>query len=98
VRHLFDDISYARRNTFMWNSLLSMYAKSDHLPDARVVFVHMLNRDAVSWTIMVVGLNRSVRFWDAVKTFLDMVGEGFASSQLTLMNVLSSCASSSSWG
>jgi pentatricopeptide repeat protein len=57
---MFDDIPYAWQNTFTWNSLLSMYTKSDRLPDTRVVFVDMLNRDAVSWTIMVVGLNHSV--------------------------------------
>ena len=62
VRNLFDDIPYAWRNTFTWNSLLSMYAKSDRLPYTRVVFVDMLNRDVVSWTIMVVGLNHSVWF------------------------------------
>ncbi|XP_008665507.1 pentatricopeptide repeat-containing protein At2g22070 [Zea mays] len=98
ARCLFDDIPYARRNAFTWNSLLSLYAKSGRLPDAHVVFAEMPDRDAVSWTIMIVGLNRSGRFWDAVKTFLDMVSEGFAPSQFTLTNVLSSCAAMEACG
>jgi len=75
-----------------------MYTKSGRLADARVVFAEMPERDAVSWTVMVVGLNRAGRFWDAVKTFLDMVRVGLAPSQFTLTNVLSSCAATEARG
>lgn len=92
ARRLFDEIPAAQRNVFTWNSLLSMYAKSGRLADARAVFAGMPERDAVSWTIMVVGLNRAGRFGEAVGTFLDMVADGLAPTQFTLTNVLSSCA------
>ncbi|KAJ1293385.1 hypothetical protein BS78_01G063900 [Paspalum vaginatum] len=98
ARRFFDEIPDARRNMFTWNSLLSMYAKSGRLADARVVFAGMPERDAVSWTVMVVGLNRAGRFWEAVKAFLDMVSEGLVPSQFTLTNVLSSCASTEACG
>jgi pentatricopeptide repeat protein len=58
----------------------------------------MPERDAVSWTVMIVGLNRAGRFWEAVKTFVDMVGEGLAPTQFTLTNVLSSCAATEASG
>ncbi|CAN6286659.1 unnamed protein product [Urochloa humidicola] len=92
ARRLFEEIPAARRNVFTWNTLLSMYAKSGHLADTRAVFAEMPERDAVSWTVMVVGLNRAGRFWEAVKTFLEMVEEGLTPTQFTLTNVLSSCA------
>ncbi|KAI4985161.1 hypothetical protein ZWY2020_017791 [Hordeum vulgare] len=92
ARRLFDEVPAARRNVFTWNSLLSAYAKSGRLADARAVFAEMPERDAVSWTVMVVGLNRARRFWEAVEAFLDMVGDGLAPTQFTLTNVLSSCA------
>ncbi|CAL4927603.1 unnamed protein product [Urochloa decumbens] len=98
ARRLFEEIPAARRNVFTWNTLLSMYAKSGRLADARAVFAEMPERDAVSWTIMVVGLNRTGRFWEAVKTFLDMVGEGLTPTQFTLTNVLSSCAATEASG
>ena len=92
ARNLFDEIPPVRRNAFTWNTLLSMYAKSGRLADARAVFDEMPERDAVSWTVMIVGLNRTGRFREAVKTFVDMVGEGLAPTQFTLTNVLSVCA------
>ncbi|OEL34418.1 Pentatricopeptide repeat-containing protein [Dichanthelium oligosanthes] len=92
ARRLFEEIPAARRNVFTWNSLLSMYAKSGRLADARAVFAEMPEQDTVSWTVMIVGLNRSGRFWEAVKTFLDMIGEGLVPTHFTLTNVLSSCA------
>jgi pentatricopeptide repeat protein len=98
ARRLFDEIPSSRRNVFTWNSFLSMYAKSGRLADARAVFAEMPERDAVSWTVMVVGLNRAGRFWEAVKTFLDMVGEGLTPTQFTLTNVLSSCAATEASG
>ncbi|XP_062212569.1 pentatricopeptide repeat-containing protein At2g22070-like [Phragmites australis] len=98
ARRLFDEIPVARRNVFTWNSLMSMYAKSGRLADARAVFAEMPERDAVSWTVMVVGLNRAGRYGEAVRTFLDMVGEGLAPTQFTLTNVLSSCATTLTGG
>ncbi|CAN6281170.1 unnamed protein product [Urochloa humidicola] len=98
ARRLFEEIPAARRNVFTWNTLLSMYAKSGRLADARAVFAEMPERDAVSWTVMVVGLNRAGRFWEAVKTFLDMVGEGLTPTQFTLTNVLSSCTATEASG
>ncbi|CAN6303354.1 unnamed protein product [Urochloa humidicola] len=98
ARRLFEEIPAARRNVFTWNTLLSMYAKSGCLADARAVFAEMPERDAVSWTIMVVGLNRAGRFWEAVETFLDMVGEGLTPTQFTLTNVLSSCTATEASG
>ncbi|XP_052149666.1 pentatricopeptide repeat-containing protein At2g22070 [Oryza glaberrima] len=92
ARSLFDEIPLARRNVFTWNSLLSMFAKSGRLADARGVFAEMPERDAVSWTVMVVGLNRAGRFGEAIKTLLDMTADGFTPTQFTLTNVLSSCA------
>ncbi|XP_025793975.1 pentatricopeptide repeat-containing protein At2g22070 [Panicum hallii] len=98
ARNLFNEIPPVRRNVFTWNTLLSMYAKSGRLADARAMFDGMPERDAVSWTVMIVGLNRAGRFWEAVKTFVDMVGEGLAPTQFTLTNVLSSCAATEASG
>uniref|UniRef100_A0A0D9VZL7 DYW domain-containing protein n=1 Tax=Leersia perrieri TaxID=77586 RepID=A0A0D9VZL7_9ORYZ len=92
ARRMFDEIPVARRNVFTWNSLLSMFAKSGRLADARGVFDEMPERDAVSWTVMVVGLNRAGRFGEAVKTLLYMTADGFTPTQFTLTNVLSACA------
>ncbi|KAL5219235.1 hypothetical protein ABZP36_019919 [Zizania latifolia] len=92
ARRLFFEIPVARRNVFTWNTLMSMFAKSGRLADARAVFGEMPERDAVSWTVMVVGLNRAGRFGEAVKTLVDMTADGFTPTQFTLTNVLSACA------
>ncbi|KAF7061163.1 hypothetical protein CFC21_067881 [Triticum aestivum] len=98
ARRLFDEVPAAQRNVFTWNSLLSSYAKSGQLADARALFAEMPERDAVSWTVMVVGLNRARRFGEAVEAFLDMVGDRLAPTQFTLTNVLSSCAAAEAGG
>ncbi|KQK12964.2 hypothetical protein BRADI_1g07090v3 [Brachypodium distachyon] len=98
ARRLFDEIPAAQRNVFTWNSLLSLYAKSGRLADARAVFAEMPERDPVSWTVMVVGLNRVGRFGEAIKMFLDMVTDGLSPTQFTLTNVLSSCAATEARG
>ncbi|KAG8061102.1 hypothetical protein GUJ93_ZPchr0003g18132 [Zizania palustris] len=92
ARLLFFEIPVARRNVFTWNTLMSMFAKSARLADARAVFGEMPERDAVSWTVMVVGLNRAGRFGEAVNTLVDMIADGFTPTQFTLTNVLSACA------
>ncbi|GJN23145.1 hypothetical protein PR202_gb10767 [Eleusine coracana subsp. coracana] len=98
AHRLFNEIPAGRRNAFTWNTLLSMYAKSDRLGDARAVFAEMPERDAVAWTVMIVGLNRAGRLREAVRAFLDMVGEGLAPTQYTLTNMLSSCAAAEAGG
>ncbi|KAK3149187.1 hypothetical protein QOZ80_3AG0214090 [Eleusine coracana subsp. coracana] len=98
AHRLFNEIPAGRRNAFTWNTLLSMYAKSGLLSDARAVFAEMPERDAVAWTVMIVGLNRAGRLREAVRAFLDMVGEGLAPTQYTLTNMLSSCAATEAGG
>lgn len=75
------------------NSLINMYAKCDAINDAYSVFNLMFDKDSVSWSSMISGLDQNECFEDALLIFRTMKRIGFIPSNFTLISTLSSCSS-----
>ncbi|XP_022958961.1 pentatricopeptide repeat-containing protein At2g46050, mitochondrial isoform X1 [Cucurbita moschata] len=85
IKHSFDlDILVA-------SSLVNMYAKNNHLYDARKAFDEMPIRNSVSWTTMIVGYGQQEHGKEAVKLLRRMFEEDYYPDELTFASVLSSC-------
>lgn len=75
------------------NSLINMYAKCGATEDAFSVFNLMHDKDSVSWSSMISGLDQNECFEDALLHFHAMKRTGLVPSNFTLISALSSCSS-----
>ncbi|XP_055814386.1 pentatricopeptide repeat-containing protein At2g46050, mitochondrial [Solanum dulcamara] len=73
------------------SALIDMYAKSEHIPNARKAFDEMAFRNVVSWTTIIVGYGRRGDGKEAMELLKRMLREDFVPDELTLASVLSSC-------
>ncbi|TMX05011.1 hypothetical protein EJD97_003598 [Solanum chilense] len=73
------------------SALVDMYAKNEHITDARKAFDAMAFRNVVSWTTIIVGYGRRGDGKEAMELLKRMVREDFVPDELTLASVLSSC-------
>ncbi|CAN4111563.1 unnamed protein product [Withania somnifera] len=73
------------------SALVDMYAKNEHIADARKAFDVMAFRNVVSWTTIIVGYGRRGDGKEAVELLKRMLREDFVPDELTLASVLSSC-------
>ncbi|XP_016487524.1 pentatricopeptide repeat-containing protein At2g46050, mitochondrial-like [Nicotiana tabacum] len=73
------------------SALVDMYAKNEHITDARKVFDAMAFRNVVSWNTIIVGYGRRGDGKEAVDLLKRMLREDFVPDELTLASVLSSC-------
>lgn len=74
------------------NSLVSMYAKTGSLRDARAAFDAMPSRCAVTWTAMLVGYAQNGRGRRALRVYEDMVRAGCRPDYVTFVGVLFACS------
>ncbi|KAL0720669.1 hypothetical protein Bca4012_035268 [Brassica carinata] len=72
-------------------ALVDMYAKSNHMRDARECFESMVVRNVVSWNAMIVGYGQNGEGREAVRLFGEMRSENLQPDELTFASVLSSC-------
>lgn len=75
------------------NGLVNMYAKCGAIADACSVFRFMIDKDSVSWSSMIAGLDQNGYFEDAVTNFSEMKRSGLVPSNFTLISAFSSCSS-----
>eukprot|EP01018_Ginkgo_biloba_P024259 Gb_34736 [translate_table: standard] len=74
------------------SALVDMYTKSWSLAKARQVFDKMPERNAVSWTAMIVGYTLGGYGKEALQLYRKMSGEGMSPTYTTFASVLSACA------
>ncbi|XP_061376341.1 putative pentatricopeptide repeat-containing protein At5g52630 [Gastrolobium bilobum] len=79
--------------TFLTNHFLNFYSKCGELDYTIKLFDRMPQRNMVSWTAMITGFSRNLRFGEALYTFCQMRVEGEVTSQFALSSVLQACAS-----
>lgn len=79
-------------DTFVRNSLISMYAKCRQTDHARAVFEKMGEKSIASWSA-IIGAHASVEMWhECLVLFSDMSNEGcWRAEESTLVSVLSAC-------
>jgi len=74
--------------------MLAGYTKAGELESARRLFFEMPQRDAVSWSTVIVGFTSNGHFDDACSFFRDLLTEGLKPNEATLTGILSACAQS----
>nr|KYP76440.1 hypothetical protein KK1_020683 [Cajanus cajan] len=75
------------------NALVDMYAKCGVVSDARYVFETTFDKDVVSWNSIISGSAQSGEPYEALELFKRMRLEFFSLDAVTLVGVLSACAS-----
>ncbi|XP_077230009.1 tetratricopeptide repeat (TPR)-like superfamily protein [Tasmannia lanceolata] len=79
-------------DTYVQNSLLSMYMNCGEKEKARLVFDKMRNRTIVSWNTMIVGNFQNGYGDEALEVFDQMKDEGVEPDCATVVSVLPVCA------
>nr|BAN18186.1 pentatricopeptide repeat protein [Physcomitrium patens] len=75
------------------NALTNMYTKSGSIDDARMIFEEMVERDVISWNVMIGGLAQHGRGQEAFDLFLEMQRDGFVPDATTYISILNANAS-----
>jgi len=79
-------------NVFAGSALLDMYAKCGSIDDARRVFDNILDRNAVSWTSMIIGYAQNGCGEEALQIFEQMLLVGMKPDNITFVGVLTACS------
>ncbi|XVE79963.1 hypothetical protein DITRI_Ditri14bG0099600 [Diplodiscus trichospermus] len=80
-------------NSFIGSALIDMYGKCGDLVSARRVFDGMHEKDVVTWNAMITGYAQNGMSDEAIKLFHAMKYAGVKPDKITLVGVLSACAS-----
>ncbi|KAF3794325.1 Pentatricopeptide repeat-containing protein [Nymphaea thermarum] len=76
---------------FLGNALADMYAKCGCIESSCRVFSEMVERDVISWSIIIAGLAMHGHADEAFKYFWQMSRCGMRPNDITFMGVLSAC-------
>ncbi|KAL0384152.1 UNVERIFIED_CONTAM: putative pentatricopeptide repeat-containing protein [Sesamum radiatum] len=75
-------------NVFLGNRLMNAYASCGLIDKAQIIFSQILNKNLVSWTILISGLTKNGRFLEAIEVFYEMVVQEIRPNEITLASVL----------
>lgn len=80
-------------DSVLFNSLISLYSKSGDWAKARKIFESMGNkRDLVSWSAMISCFANNKMEFEAILTFLDLLGNGFCPNEYCFTAVIRACS------
>ncbi|KAM1543508.1 hypothetical protein ACFX15_012670 [Malus domestica] len=80
-------------NTYVGSALIGMYGKCGDLSSARRVFDSMKKKDVITWNAMISGYAQNGMSDEAMVLFDGMKEAGVNPDKITLVGVLSACAS-----
>lgn len=75
------------QNVFLANNLLMTYIGCGRMSEARQVFVQLLQKDVISWNVMIGGYTGE----EAMEIFNQMRQEGAEPNEITYLNILKAC-------
>ncbi|XP_011075559.1 pentatricopeptide repeat-containing protein At2g03380, mitochondrial [Sesamum indicum] len=75
------------------NAVVDMYAKCSRIEDAIYLFESMVDKDVVSWNSILSGYSRNGYAYEAMRLFSRMRANCFRPDPVTLVTLLSVCAS-----
>ncbi|OVA12533.1 Pentatricopeptide repeat [Macleaya cordata] len=81
-------------DAFISSSLIDMYAKSGSIEQSRRVFDGLVEKDAVSWTVMITGYGIHGLGGEAIELFEMMQREGLKPDRYTFIGILMACSHS----
>lgn len=74
------------------NGLINMYTKSGSFKEGNSVFARIKNRDLISWNTMIAGYGMHGLGENALRTFYQMIEDGFEPDGVSFVAVLSACS------
>ncbi|XP_016483411.1 pentatricopeptide repeat-containing protein At2g34400-like isoform X1 [Nicotiana tabacum] len=80
-------------NSFMGSALINMYGKCGDLVSARRIFDGMKKKDVITWNAMISGYAQNGLSDETISLFNAMKETGVNLNNITLVSVLSACAS-----
>ncbi|KMS95968.1 hypothetical protein BVRB_003290 [Beta vulgaris subsp. vulgaris] len=80
------------RETTVCNAFIDLYAKCGDLPMAREVFKNLLEKDSVSWSVMINGYGLHGDGDAAITLLAEMEDSGMKPDNITYLSVLSACS------
>ncbi|KAL8101488.1 hypothetical protein AgCh_033402 [Apium graveolens] len=86
--------SYYVSDTFVWTSLIDMYAKCGNIEDSYNLFKRVNVREIGPWNAMIVGLAQHGHGKEALKLFNSLISVGIKPDGVTFIGVLSACGHS----
>lgn len=75
------------------NALVDMYAKCHMIGDARYVFETVFDKDVIAWNSIISGYTQNGYAYEALELFDQMRSDSVYPDAITLVSVLSACAS-----
>jgi pentatricopeptide repeat protein len=80
------------------NALIDMYAKCHLIRDARYIFETVVFKDVITWNSIISGYSQVGSVYEAIELFHQMRSDSISPDAVTLVSVLSACASLSALG
>lgn len=74
------------------NALMDMYCKCGNLEDANCIFSHMVHKDVISWSAMLMGMAQNGFSRKALDLFEEMKVSGTKPNYITMLGVLFACS------
>ncbi|KAJ4837970.1 hypothetical protein Tsubulata_031783 [Turnera subulata] len=75
----------------LWTSLVSGYAKSKKIDEARQLFDQMTGKSLISWTAMMSGLAQGGYYLESLHLFRQMILENVRPDEVAVVTALSAC-------
>ncbi|CAI9112000.1 OLC1v1012363C1 [Oldenlandia corymbosa var. corymbosa] len=79
-------------DVFVGSALVDMYARCDHIGEAKVVFDGLQHKNEVCWNALIAGHARKSEAEDAVRLFAEMRKANFEPTHFTYSSVFAACA------
>ncbi|XP_071735525.1 pentatricopeptide repeat-containing protein At4g13650 [Rutidosis leptorrhynchoides] len=79
-------------NVYVSSVLIDMYSKHGELYTAQKILRRLKEKDVVSWTAMIAGYAQHELFFEALKTFEEMLHQGIQSDNIGFSSAISACA------
>ncbi|KAG8366414.1 hypothetical protein BUALT_Bualt17G0077200 [Buddleja alternifolia] len=86
-------IKLGQKDANVMNALLDMYSKCYRIEDAVYLFESMMDKDVVSWNSIIRGYTQNGYAYEALKLFNIMRSNWFWPDPVTIVALLSACAS-----
>ncbi|KAJ4721235.1 Pentatricopeptide repeat-containing protein [Melia azedarach] len=74
------------------NALITLYAKSGNIDDAKREFLEMPEKNEVSWNAMITGFSQHGYCMEVINLFEDMIKHDVMPNHVTFVGVLSACS------
>ncbi|KAK1418508.1 hypothetical protein QVD17_27653 [Tagetes erecta] len=74
------------------NALIDMYSKCNEVDKARSLFDGIINKNVISWNVMIGGYTHTHHYKESLELFRTMLQLNYVANEVTFLSVLPACA------